>query len=82
MDSGFMFVYEVWTPKVKWFRPPRIALFRWAYNINVTIFTGLVPTKISLDSKGPTDVDVEFTVSGYNHPEIDKKAEEMPKYDS
>lgn len=45
--QGFGFIHEVWTPKVKWFRPPTWKVFRWAYHIEKTLYTNCYPISMS-----------------------------------
>ena len=39
MKDELNLVKERWYPKIKWFKPPKIFIFRWAYNIRITLST-------------------------------------------
>lgn len=60
------FTAEIWIPRVKWFHPPRIRLFRWAYKIEHRLYTNIAPTGISGNNTACNNVDIDIHVSGYS----------------
>lgn len=43
------FIYEVWKPKVSFFRPPMNKWFRWAYDIDRKLFKGVYLLSFGMD---------------------------------
>lgn len=41
--EGFNMIHEVWSPRWKCFQPPMWKIFRWAYKIKRTLYTGCYP---------------------------------------
>lgn len=73
--EGFNILHEVWSPKIKWFKPPMWKIFRWAYNIKKTLYTGCYPVSISGSSHiayPPREVNFEFTSQGYCHQKLEE----------
>lgn len=62
-DDGFNMLHELWIPKWKWFKPPMWKIFRWAYNIKRTLYTGCYP--VSMSTGVPTTTDVSFDYKPY-----------------
>lgn len=64
-------LYEVWTPKWKWFKPPMRRIFRWAYSIEQTLLTNVYPSSINLvnDDSANSEVDITFNA---NFPKSEK----------
>lgn len=52
-------LHEVWSPKVKWFRPPMWKMFRWAYSIDKTLLMNCVP--VSCNIPHVDELDITFT---------------------
>ncbi len=73
---------EEWSPKWKLFRPPMWKIFRWAYNIKQTLFTGVYPVGChsTLDVPTKEPVEVEFTATSYQSEVIDAVVGDMAQY--
>lgn len=81
-QTGFNLIHERWTPKWKWFRPPRWKIFRWAYYIERRLYYNCYPVSIDTTVDESSDsihvhqrmtvreisptVDISFTVNPYN----------------
>ena len=44
--KGFDMLHIVWYPKWKWFKPPMWKIFKWAFNIDKTLYTNCYPKAI------------------------------------
>lgn len=49
-------LHEVWSPRWKWFQPPMWKIFRWAYRIKRTLYTGVYPVAIGGDFSMRSDM--------------------------
>lgn len=79
----FTVEHVVWSPKVKWFRPPMWRIFRWAYNIEVKTYKNCYLSGIesgTMSVKRYSETPFTFTASGFNHPAVDKLHEEGMKH--
>jgi len=65
---------EEWSPKWKRFRPPMWKIFRWAYNIKKTLFTGVYPIACNSSLNAPmppAPIEFAFTATPYHSEAVD-----------
>lgn len=70
-------LHEEWAPKWKRFQPPMWKMFRWAYNIKRTLFTGVYPVSIPVSTSGERinanadgSFELEFKCNNYESPSL------------
>lgn len=79
MENGFNVSMEEWTPRVKWFKPPQITIFRWAYKIKRTLLKNCYPVSCS-SSLDTGNREISFKYKKYDNPKINAMVEDMKHY--
>lgn len=52
-ETGYEDIKEVWIPRIKFFRPPCWAIFRWAYKVKLSPNVHAVETDVTEGPDGP-----------------------------
>lgn len=77
-EDSINILRRVWTPKVKWFKPPMWKIFSWAYKINETMYMNCYPTSCDSslnikDGNGAVDPDIKFSALNVDNMGLDAK---------